>query len=140
MGLYLGKEKINNISIGPIPTANNIGETWVISDKAPVDDTTFNYYYINCKSNNKSYKGVALTAEGTIVDNDGTNHKNICLRYMIHNYQDADIIDYAIPDLGEKFNFKSETQRIITFETAPTGDLLIWLQKNANKVITSKFH
>ena len=139
MGLYLGKEKIGNISVGPISTTSNIGETWVISNKAPVDDT-IGYYYNNCKSNGKSYKGIALIEGASLVDSEGIEHKNIGLRYMILNWNDGDTIGYAIPDLGQKFNFKNEAQRIITFETAPTGDLLTWLQKNADKVITSKFH
>ena len=99
-----------------------MSQTWVIKDTAPVDEAsrTLNQTNILFTSDNKrgTYIGIFNTPGGDAV-----------LSY-------GDIGDVAGMNMGSgdtSFVWGKEAFKTLEFDTAPTGELLTWLQKNADK-------
>lgn len=97
-------------SIGTVQAER--GETWVLSTDPSVDGQTWSYD-INFESNGNSYSKLWVKDRGSSYDS-----------YLMYDDTEAywgsgNWVDYAY--------------RTITFETAPTGDLLTWLQANGVK-------
>lgn len=103
----------------------SVTETWVIKDSAPVSED----YYILSKqtipftSNGETFTGLELKTDGYTVElyYYGTNSKQVAI--------------FAPPDGETSLRWPGENSvyKTITFNTAPTGDLLTWLQDNATK-------
>ena len=99
-----------------------MSQTWVIKDTAPVDEAslTLNQTYILFTSDNK---------RGTYIGIFNSPGVNAVLSY-------GDIGDVAGMDMGSgdtSFVWGKEAFKTLDFDTAPTGELLAWLQKNADK-------
>ena len=99
-----------------------MSQTWVIKDTAPVDEAsrTLNQTYILFTSDNK---------RGTYIGIFNSPGVDAVLSY-------GDIGDVAGMDMGSgdtSFVWGKEAFKTLDFDTAPTGELLAWLQKNADK-------
>lgn len=96
------------------------GETWLIGEKASIYSFDFNVPFT---SNNTQY--VKLES--------WFNVNTYYLRYYesINPVYKTTVYTYDY----ENGNWTDEAYRTITFDTAPTGDLLKWLQINAVKVV-----
>ena len=90
------------------------GETWVING-SPTGSGS-NTYSINFTSNNESFTAFIISKEGTSPYAPREIYYNTT---KVYNSMDG--------------FFPNEAYRTVTFETAPTGDLLTWLQANAVK-------
>ena len=103
-----------------------MSETWIIKDTAPVDEASRVLPQINVSftSNGLICEAIEVAVEG-----------NICeLRYYDITYGQRYMVIVADIDLsaGETtFFWTDKAYRTLVFDTAPTGALLSWLQKNA---------
>lgn len=95
------------------------GETWVLNETINVS-TDFSYD-INFESNNESYITIESLKDGFV-------------RALKYNYKDSSSgVTTAYTDDDGYVSWSNQAYRTITFETAPTGDLLTWLQANGTK-------
>ena len=99
-----------------------MSQTWVIKDTAPVDEAsrTLNQTNIPFTSDNK---------RGTYIGIFNPSGVDAVLSY-------GNIGDVAGMDMGSgdtSFVWGKEAFKTLEFDTAPTGELLAWLQKNADK-------
>ena len=101
-----------------------LSETWIIKDSAPAELyeflTTVNIAFI---SNGESFTSFGYVDYGDTCE----------LQYSGSTV--AEIIP-ADPNSGPAFEWTNNAYKTVTFDTAPTGDLLAWLTKNADKQTT----
>lgn len=98
-----------------------MSQTWVIKDTAPVDPNEFfSAVSINFTSNNESFASLGVVDGGATCE----------LQYNGVTYAGVDLQD---PNSGPEYNFEwdNDAYKTLEFDTAPTGELLAWLQKNA---------
>ena len=100
-----------------------MSQTWTIKDTAPVDaaSRTLNQTNILFTSDNK---------RGTYISIYDPSGAGAVLEY-------GNIGDVAGMDIGSgdtAFTWDNEVYKTIVFDTAPTGELLAWLQKNADLI------
>ena len=95
-----------------------MSQTWVIKDTAPVDEASLTLATTNISftTNNEKATSIGIVQDGSIV-------------MLI--YGGIDVV--AQLDLGASSSFEwyNEAYKKLEFDTAPTGELLAWLQKNA---------
>lgn len=97
-----------------------MSETWVIKDTAPVDEASWPLSVdIAFTSHGNHYTGIEI----------GSFPAGNFLRYIIP----GGAIDIASFTDGSPFVWYDDADKTLVFDTAPTGDLLTWLQKNADK-------
>jgi len=112
------------------------GETWVIDEDISFNSFDFD---VDFTSNNTEY--VRLKGWHDQFDDE---YYDICyLTYYetISPYKATDVYSYVYdydssPYIRDR-SWIDEAYRTVTFETAPTGDLLTWLEANAVKVVNS---
>ena len=100
-----------------------MSQTWVIKDTAPVDaaSRTLNHTNILFTSDNK---------RGTYISIYDPSGAGAVLEY-------GNIGEVAGMDMGSgdtAFIWNNNAYKTIIFDTAPTGELLAWLQKNADLI------
>ena len=97
-----------------------MSETWVIKDTAPVDEASWPLSVdIAFTSHGSHYTGIEI----------GSFPTGNFLRYTIS----GGAVDIASFTDGSPFVWYDDANKTLVFDTAPTGDLLTWLQKNADK-------
>ena len=96
--------------IGTVEGASS-GETWLLNDI--VDGRTLQTTKVDFTSNNTSYSYI-VTKKGYIAYSNSEEWNDTNMVY-------------------DTASWTNSAYRTITFETAPTGDLLTWLQANATK-------
>lgn len=103
-----------------------MAETWVIKSSAHGELVTTQ---------------IAFTSNGQKFTSIGANSNSDL--FMILYYDNNEIAGYD-PGTEQAYAFDNEAYRTITFDTAPTGNLLTWLQANgvkqikpANKVVVN---
>ena len=105
-----------------------MSQTWVIKDTAPVDEAsrTLNQTYILFTSDNKRGRYIGIFHPPGV---------DAVLSY-------GDIGDVAGMDMGSgdtSFVWGKEAFKTLEFDTAPTGELLAWLQKNADQQVGTEY-
>lgn len=101
--------------IDSIPTGGSGGdtsETWVLNESPSITRNTFVYVQIQFVSNGQTFSRINISR----LEANGIKYDNV------NAYQ-----------LGAESSWVLENYRKVTFATAPTGDLLTWLQSNAVK-------
>ena len=103
-----------------------MSEIWIIKDAAPVDEASRVLPTIN----------VSFTSNGLICEAiEVAVEDNICeLRYydITHGHRYMVVVADIDLSAGETtFFWTDKAYRTLVFDTAPTGELLAWLQKNA---------
>ena len=99
-----------------------MSQTWIIKDTAPVDEASLTLATTNISftTNNEKATSIGIVQDVSIV-------------MLIYGG-----IDVAAQfDLGASASFEwyNEAYKTLEFDTAPTGELLAWLQKNADAPI-----
>ena len=100
-----------------------MAETWVIKDTAPVDENSYELAKTNISfaSGGANFVAFEVYTDGVV----------IWLKY----YTTANTViepGSFEPGMGEdRFYWKNNAYKTITFDTHPTGALLTWLQTNA---------
>ena len=103
-----------------------MSETWVIKDNAPVDEAS----YVLPKT------GISFTSGGEKFVGIETYDDGAAALFLIYygnnnTTKQPAAFDYS---LGEaQFYWNAPAYKTLEFDTAPTGELLAWLQKNADK-------
>ena len=98
-----------------------MSQTWIIKDTAPVDEASWPLSVdIAFTSHGNYYTGIEI----------GSFPTGNFLRYTI---SEGGVIDIASFTDGSPFVWYDDAYKTLEFDTAPTGDLLTWLQKNADK-------
>ena len=113
-----------------------MSQTWVIRDNAPVG-----IYWINLTDVNFTSNGQNFTRIDTLnMERYDAVTKISTTRYTLRYYTSessqisvtsSPIITKNDMPTGNVWEFTNEAYRTITFETPPTGDLLLWLLNNA---------
>ena len=97
-----------------------MSQTWIIKDTAPVDEAsiTLATTFISFTTNNQKATSIGLSPNGSVI------------RVIYGGIGDIAGCGYGI---GPTFVWTNEAYKTLEFDTAPTGELLAWLQKNADK-------
>ena len=116
-----------------------MSEIWVIKDNAPIGLDTFESADLNFRSNGQRFVRIQIFSNANY--NPGTEETRIswALRYFITK-SSSDYVQVTSSTLvsvndtptGNTWSFTDEAYRTLEFDTAPTGKLLAWLQKNAD--------
>lgn len=100
-----------------------MAEMWIIKDNAPVDENSYELAKTDISFTSGGAKFVAFEV--------ATDGIVIWLKY----YPTANTVfepGSFEPGMGEdRFSWRNNAYKTITFDTHPTGDLLTWLQANA---------
>lgn len=97
-----------------------MSQTWIIKDTAPVDEASWPLSVdIAFTSHGSHYTGIEI----------GSFPTGNFLRYTIS----GGAVDIASFTDGSPFVWYDDANKTLVFDTAPTGELLAWLQKNADK-------
>lgn len=110
---YLDSEKSTAVTF--TKASASTGETWVLNDE-PDSGSNLNKTAINFTSNGQSFVAI----EGN-TSNTGPQ--------SLYYYTDS-TSHTAVREFG---TWSNDAYKTITFDTAPTGDLLTWLQANGTK-------
>ena len=107
---------IDSIPAGGAPSL----QTWVIKDTAPVDDAslTLETTNISFTTNNEKATSIGIVQDVSIV-------------MLI--YGGVDVVAQFDVGASDSFEWYNEAYKKLEFDTAPTGELLAWLQKNADE-------
>lgn len=101
-----------------------MSETWIIKDTAPVDEASYDIPDVSCSfsSNGKVFSGMHTYTDQVYF-------------WLYYDYSASKSEEVAILDMGTSpsFEWRDEAYRTLVFDTAPTGELLAWLTKNAEK-------
>lgn len=102
-----------------------MSQTWVIRDTAPVSED-----YISLSTTTISFSSNGQTFIGLTVYTD-----SVCV--WLHYYKTINTVEQvAALDMslgGTAFGWTDDAYKTVTFDADPTGDLLAWLQANADK-------
>ena len=96
-----------------------MSQTWVIKDTAPNDLPFLSATTISFQSNNENFSRIVTSS---ISDTSGYHYT---LKY------DSTQVGITATD-SSPYTWADNAYKTVTFETAPTGDLLNWLQINAS--------
>lgn len=94
--------------------------TWVINEKPSIPDKMFS---VKFTSDNIRYNNISLSPTGDAVP----GIPNVLIAY----HQEDGMFDHAYEIYQGTERWGSQAYRTLTFETAPSGELLTWLQANA---------
>lgn len=103
-----------------------MAETWVIKDNAPVDEASYvlNRTNVLFTSGGKEFIAVEILDDGAVV---------LGLTYY---GSDDKVVQPAFLRYGDgetQFYWNAPAYKTLEFDTAPTGEFLAWLTKNADK-------
>lgn len=113
-----------------------MSQTWVIRDNAPVGIYEISLTDINFTSNGQNFTRIDTLNTGRYNPVTKISTMSYTLRYYTSESSQISvtsspiITENDIPT-GNVWEFTNEAYRTITFETPPTGDLLLWLLNNA---------
>ena len=97
-------------------------EVWKIKDTAPVDEASLDIPDVSCSfsSNGKVFSGMHTYTDQVYF-------------WLYYDYSASKSEEVAIFDMSvsSAFEWYNEAYKTLIFDTAPTGELLAWLQKNA---------
>ena len=102
-----------------------MSQTWIIKDTAPVDEASYvlNRTDISFTSGGEKFSSIEIYTDDVIV----------FLFYYRDNHtsEQPAAMDFS---MGEtQFYWNAPAYKALEFDTAPTGELLAWLQKNADE-------
>ena len=103
-----------------------MSQTWVIKDTAPVDAASRELSAQQCSftSNGQKFSSISIVESAVYV--------------LVY-----DDFEVAVAEVGlgsYEFDWSgNEAYKTLIFDTAPTGELLAWLQKNANQQLASEY-
>ena len=97
-----------------------MSQTWVIKDTAPVDEASLTLATTNISftTNNEKATSIDIVQDELIV-------------MLI--YGGVDSVAQLDLSVSSSFEWYNDAYKTLEFDTAPTGELLAWLQKNADE-------
>ena len=101
-----------------------MSQTWVIKDTAPVDEDSYvlNKVDISFTSGGEKFSSIEIYSDDVVL--------SLLYRGDNHTTQYPAAMDLS---MGEtQFYWNAPAYKTLVFDTAPTGELLAWLQKNAD--------
>ena len=109
-----------------------MSQIWKIKDNAPVDEDSYilNKIDISFTSGGEKFVGIEMYDEGITF---------VALRYYRSNGTGIEPanMNYGWSETQYYWPPSNEKYKTLEFDTAPTGELLAWLQKNADKITPS---
>ena len=110
-----------------------MSQTWVIKDTAPVDEASYVFTKTDIlfTSGGEKFVGIEMFDEGM-------THVGLAYYRNDGTVQIAATMYYG--DSGFTWTADNEKYKTIIFDTAPTGELLAWLQKNADLIKDEETH
>ena len=107
-----------------------MSQTWVIKDTAPVDGASRELSAQQCSftSNERKFSSIS------IIDPEGA-------AVYVLRYDDFEVAAAEVGLGSYEFDWSgNEAYKTLEFDTAPTGELLAWLQKNADLIKGEETH
>ena len=98
-----------------------MSETWVIKDNAPVDEASLTLATTNISFTTNNQKATSI----------GIEHDGSIVMLIYGGIVDGGGAEFD-PSVSPAFEWYNEAYRTLEFDTATTGELLAWLQKNAD--------
>ena len=113
-----------------------MSQTWIIKDTAPVGIYEIRLTDVNFTSNGQNFTRIDTLNSGRYDAVTKIVTKSYTLRYYTSESSQISVTSSPIitennVPTGNVWEFTNEAYRTITFETPPTGDLLLWLLNNA---------
>ena len=113
-----------------------MSQTWIIKDTAPVGIYGIHLTDVNFTSNGQNFTRIDTLNSGRYDTVTEIHTKSYTLRYYTSESSKISVTSSPIitennVPTGNVWEFTNEAYRTITFETPPTGDLLLWLLNNA---------
>lgn len=110
-----------------------MSQTWVIKDTAPVDRTTsLNFASdISFTSNNEQFSKILIANNG---------EDTVMMGYWKTDGTAVSVASVWYNTGETAFKWNNNAYKTIIFDTAPSGDLLSWLQKNADLIGDKGYH
>ena len=113
-----------------------MSQTWVIRDNAPVGIYGIHLTDVNFTSNGQNFTRIDTLNRGRYDPVTKISKMSYTLRYYTSESSKISVTSSPIitendMPTGNVWEFTNEAYRTITFETPPTGDLLLWLLNNA---------
>ena len=113
-----------------------MSQTWVIRDNAPVGIYWINLTDVNFTSNGQNFTRIDTLNMERYDAVTKISTTSYTLRYYTSESSKISVTSSPIitendMPTGNVWEFTNEAYRTITFETPPTGDLLLWLLNNA---------
>ena len=113
-----------------------MSQTWVIRDNAPVGIYEIRLTDVNFTSNGQNFTRIDTLNMGRYDPVTKISKMSYTLRYYTSESSQISVTSSPIitennMPTGNVWEFTNEAYRTITFETPPTGDLLLWLLNNA---------
>lgn len=97
-----------------------MAETWVIKDDAPVDEASLTLATTNISFTTNNQKATSI----------GIANDDVALILL---YGGIGAVAEFHLDTSNSFEWYNAAYKTLEFDTAPTGELLVWLTKNADK-------
>lgn len=107
-----------------------MSQTWVIKDTAPVDAASRELSAQQCSftSNEQEFSSISIADDGAVA-------------VYVLRYDDFEVTAAEVGFGSYEFDWSgNEAYRTLVFDTAPTGELLAWLQKNADCIVSEEVH
>lgn len=114
-----------------------MSQTWIIKDTAP-DISTLHLAPENGDDEYIIYSA-SFESNGEVFSSLKFRYKRLAKSHTLRLYYNDILVTKVLPYnikgsyTGRQLEFQNEAYRTLKFDTAPTGDLLTWLQKNAYK-------
>ena len=113
-----------------------MSQTWVIRDNAPVGIYGIHLTDVNFTSNGQNFTRIDTLFMNSYDAVTKITTTSYTLRYYTSESSQISVTSSPIitennVPTGNVWEFTNEAYRTITFETPPTGDLLLWLLNNA---------
>lgn len=113
---YMDSAKSTSVTV----TKGSTGETWVLNYQIEPGSQSYNFTEISFTSNNQNFDRLYY------------NRKAFDVGALFYFLSGTEKQVYSFNDYSDIW-IDGEEYRTITFETAPTGDLLTWLEANGTK-------
>lgn len=114
-----------------------MSQTWIIKSDAPVTNQNGFEFHANFTTNSRKF--VTLLGKKTtgIAPNNIDVYTYLSLSYMTSDGNSLEVASPTIVKINDRvvhnpWSFLAESYRKLEFDTAPTGDLLTWLQANTD--------
>ena len=120
-----------------------MSEIWIIKKTAPVTKDDHYPFSANFTSNKTEFAKIKVSQTESF-DDYNNQYITLSLYYIDSVGRQTTVAPGALVKKNNitqynRWTFKDEAYRTLEFDTAPTGDLLTWLQANADKQVDTEY-
>lgn len=121
-----------------------MSEKWIIKSDAPVTNLDGFEFHANFTSSHTEFVTLRGKRTRRYAPNNIDIYDYLSLHYINSAGDDLTVAPSTVVKINNsvvhnQWPFITEAYRVLTFDTAPTGDLLTWLQANAEKQVDTEY-